>query len=172
MFRAHLVVLLVLVSLLPLLLFGIDAQACPLGKGEEHLTVQRVMRNLGRFMLTADSAALKGMNPHDKVTDTTLTKSIEDLNLVLSCTQAAIQSPKGPLLPNCTQALTAEAFTNYVTSYVRLMKDFEIEVLEYQKMFRALLALPESQRNYSAVYQQSQKIENLVNSAHKELFGN
>lgn len=148
------------------------ADACPLGKGEEHLTVQRVMRNLGRFMLAADSAALKGQNPHDKVSDTALAKSIADLDIVLSCTQAVIQSPTGPLLPGCTSALSGQAYENYVSSYVRLMKDFEVATLDYQNMFRALLALPEGKRNFSTIYQQSQKIENMVNEAHKELFGN
>ena len=130
------------------------------------------MRNFGRFTLQADSAALKSQNPHDKVSDQQLLKSINDLGLAISCARAVIDSPKDDLLPTCTKVLDPKAFDEYVTAYVRLMKEFETSLIEYQSLFKQVLSRPESDRNFSTIYQHSQYLNKLVDTSHKELFGN
>lgn len=147
------------------------ADTCPLGKGETHLTIARVMRNFGRFTVEADSNALKGMNPHDKVTIEHIRKSIDELGIAISCAQAVLESPKDDLLPSCTKALTGQAYGDYVSTYLRLMKDFEVALAVYQDLFKQVLAQPENERNFEVIYKQSKSIEELVDAAHKELFG-
>lgn len=159
-------------NLLVVLLLTQFAQACPLGKGEEQLTIQRVMRNFGRFVLVADMNALKGINPDEKVSTVQIKKGIDDLGLAISCAQAVIAKPEGALLPSCTEALSGQVREDYVAAYVRLMKGFEAAMIEYQNLYKKILTHPESERNFEAVYRQSQKIEQLVEMAHKELFGN
>ncbi len=156
-------------KLLIVLLFACVAEACPLGKGEEQLTVQRVMRNLGRFTVKADMYALKGTQPHEKVSSAELKTTISDLELAISCARVASDSPTGFLLPTCTQALSGKEFDDYVALYVKLMKDFEAELVVYQKIFKDIL---EQKDNFGSAYLQSQKIEKIVEDAHKKLFGN
>lgn len=160
-------------KLLVILLLTPVVEACPLGKGEEHLTIQRVMRNFGRFTLSADANALKGMNPHDKVSSAAIAKTIDDLEIAISCAQAAVLPPlAGALLPACTEALSETVRIDYINLYVKLMKDFESELVVYQNLYKLVLMQPEETRDFNGIYKQSKKIEELVDSAHKQLFRN
>lgn len=160
-----------MLSLLIAILISPIADACPLGKGEAQLTIARVMRNFGRFTVEADSNALKGINPHDKVTVGQIRKSIDDLGVAISCAQAVLEAPHGDLLPSCTKALTGKAFKDYVSTYLRLMKEFEVALAVYQDLFKQALAKSENERSFDVIYKQSKSIEELVDAAHKELLG-
>lgn len=148
------------------------ALACPLGKNEEHLTIQRVMRNFGRFTLKADSVATKGVVPFETVTDLEITAAIEDLGLAISCANAVIESPQGDLLPSHASTLTGEEQKNYILLFVKFMNEFEAALKNYQTIYQTLLSTPVASRSFKYAHEHSQQLEVFVDRAHKELFGN
>lgn len=146
--------------------------ACPLGKGEAQLTVQRVMRNFGRFTLKADKNALRGKNPFDHVSSNEIRDSIADLDLAISCAEAVLAAPTGLKLPTCTQSLSGKMYDDYVSLYLQLMRDYSAGLREYQQIFKDILDRPENNRSFDAAYNYSKELEKLVDAAHKSLFGN
>ncbi|MGE0634685.1 MAG: hypothetical protein AB7O96_19890 [Pseudobdellovibrionaceae bacterium] len=146
------------------------SSACPLGKNESHLTVQRVMRNLGRFTLHAESVTLKGINPHDTVQDSELQKAIDDLDIAMSCLQAVIQNPKGDLLPSHSQTFKGQGLEDYIHLYIALMREFKIVLFDFQKMLKAIL-LTTGQRNFDIPRNHMLVIDEYVTRAHQAMSG-
>lgn len=140
---------------------------CPLGKNEESLSLARVMRNLGRFTLKADSAASNGFRDLATVTDGELTLAIEDLNLAQACAKAVINQPANEdLWPSNAHNLTGTEQEEYLQKFFKFMSDFDKGLAEYQQMFVELLSQTPEQRNFSTVFTKREELTALVDEAH------
>lgn len=143
---------------------------CPLGEKETHLTVQRVMRNFGRFTGDADYLCVKSKNPHETITDAEITDVITKLGLVILCAEQVLKDPTGDVLPTKLVFMPDEKEkSELVDDYIYFMTDFKDAVIEYRNIFIGLLAQNPSERTYTEVCEKYQDVDNLVNRAHKKL---
>lgn len=69
---------------------------CPLGAKEDHLTVQRVMRNFGRFVGVADNVCVLALNSwrHEPIPDAKLTEAIDKLSMAIDCANDVLKDPR------------------------------------------------------------------------------
>jgi hypothetical protein len=151
-------------------IFSLSALAdCPLGEKEDHLTIQRVMRNFGRFIMPAENIAYRGQNKYDQVSDADLQEAIEKLSYVISCADAVIANPTGDLLPTVARSMTGDELKNYVDSLTFMMDEFKLSVTDYQSAFIKILAQPKEQRDLTGLLKMTQDQDALVEKAHKKL---
>lgn len=145
---------------------------CPLGAKEDHLTIQRVMRNFGRFVMVADSVALNGVNPIEKpaIKDADISEAITKLGFAIDCSSEVLKNPTGDLLPSKLNLMTDEKEKAEIADdFVTFMGDFHDGLVEYQDMFKKLLAQPATDRNFDEVNNKRQELDDLVERAHKKL---
>lgn len=143
---------------------------CPLGAKETHLTVQRVMRNFGRYISDADHLCVKGQNPSEKVTDAEITLATANLGLAIACANEVLKNPTGDVLPSKLELMTDEKEkAELIDDYVYFMTDFRDELVLYRSMFQNVLAQPASERDFQEVNEKRQDVDQLVNRAHKKL---
>lgn len=160
-----------LLGVLTLLTLG-SAKAmaeCPLGQKETQLSIQRVMRNFGRFTLNADAISLKGLNPHDKVTDAELQVAIEKLGLAIDCAQAVLDNPTGSMLPDEATWLKDKAREDYISDFLYFMEDFRDKLVEYQQLFKDTLQQTPEERDYNSIRKKCLELDKLVEHAHKKV---
>lgn len=148
---------------------SLAAATCPVGAKEERLTFQRVMRNFGRFTMPADMLALRGVNPNEKITDQEIQTAIEKLDVVVACAAAVIANPADDLLPASTRSLAGEKRQEYIDDLVYFLTDFRDGISDYRAMWSDALKKPYAQRDFQRLLQKSEKIDDLVNRAHKKL---
>jgi hypothetical protein len=141
---------------------------CPLGAKEDHLTIQRIMRNFGRFVTPADMVTIKGVNPAEKVSDAELTDAIENLGKVIDCAQAVLDHPEGDLLPAESRRLEGSARKDYLDDFLLFMTDFRDGLKEYREMFQKTLLQKAPDRDYKPLRQKCIELDNLVEHAHKK----
>ena len=108
--------------------------ACPLGAKEDHISIQRVMRNLGRFIMPAEMISLRSVNPYEVITDVQLQEAISKLTVLISCAQAVIDQPAGDMVPLQVRQFDAEKLKKYMDDLVFYMGEFQEEPLTYQKI--------------------------------------
>ncbi|MBS1972255.1 MAG: hypothetical protein JSU04_18260 [Bdellovibrionales bacterium] len=146
--------------------------ACPLGAKEDHLTINRVMRNFGRFIMYADGVCVKAQNPWEKdhITDQEITEAIGKMDLVVACAEAVLKDPTGDVLPGKLLLMKDEKEkAELVDDYVYFMTDFKDAVIEYRELFKKLLTQKAADRNYDEVNTKRQEVDALVERAHKKL---
>ncbi len=146
--------------------------ACPLGAKEDHLTVNRVMRNFGRFIMYADGVCIKAQNPWEKdhITDQEITVAIGKLDLVVVCAEAVLKDPTGDVLPSKLLLMKDEKEkAELVDDYIYFMTDFKDAVLEYRELFKTLLLQKAVNRNYDEVNTKRHEVDALVERAHKKI---
>lgn len=143
--------------------------ACPLGDREPKLTVQRVMRNFGRFIMPAEMIAYRGQNKYEVITDAQLQEAIEKLSLVISCANAVLENPTGDLIPFAGRSLAEPEKTEYLDSYLFFMDEFVASVTEYQSVYIKLLARPANERDFLPLLELTKKQDALVDRAHQKL---
>lgn len=145
------------------------AQTCPLGAKEDHMTIQRVMRNLGRFIMPAEMISLRSVNVYEVITDQQLEEAIAKLNLVISCAQAVIDQSTGDMVPMHARRFEAEKLKTYMDDLVFYMDEFQEELLTYQNLFIVELAKEKSLRNFTAIQKQTKRQDIFIDRAHKIL---
>lgn len=151
------------------LVSGNTVFACPLGAKEERLTIQRVMRNFGRFIMPAEMIAYRGQNKYEVITDAQLQEAIEKLSLVISCANAVLENPSEELIPIASQKLPEPEKSQYLDSYLFFMDEFKLSVTEYQAVYIKLLAQPAAERNFLPLLDLTKKQDALIDRAHRKL---
>lgn len=158
------------------LFFSLSAMAgaaaeCPLGAKEDHLTIQRVMINFGKYVSDADAVAQKGLRPQETVTDAEIQAAADRLQIAIQCAEAVIQNPSGDLLPGPAFFMKEEAAKKeYIDDFVTFMGDFKDGLVDYRKVLLETLALKPEQRDFHAVMEQTQEVNKRVDRAHSKLF--
>jgi hypothetical protein len=144
------------------------ASACPLGAGEDKLSLTRVMRNFGKTILPADRAAKKGAMGGD-VSDAELDSAVQGLTIAMSCAQIVSTDRSGDLYPRKASGLTGDARERYLELFFSRMKDFLEGLSEYRALYAELRARPLSERNFEGAKAQMRAVEDLANRAHESL---
>lgn len=153
-------------------LFAQDSLVCPLGEKEDHLTIQRVMRNFGRYTRHPQFISLKGVQWPSDITDLDIEKAVADLDIVVACARAVVTKPEGDLLPTYFADLSAEERSLHMLKYLEWLRKFIIEVQLFQSMFRELSNVDfRIQDQFKKLEQQSKKMDQVVNEAHEYLGG-
>lgn len=143
--------------------------ACPLGAKENHLTIQRIMRNFGRFIMPAEMISVRSQNKTEVITDAQLEDAILKLNHVVSCAQAVVDNPTGDLIPMAARLLPEKRKATYIEDLVFYMDEFKELVKEYQNLFIEVSAKPAAARNFEAI-QNHTKLQNaMIDHAHEKL---
>lgn len=144
--------------------------ACPLGKGEDRLTLPRVMRNFGRSIMHADYLCVKSRIPQESVTDAEIHNAIEKLSLVLDCAEEVLRDPTGERLPSKINLLESEQKkVDLADDFIYFMTEFKDTVMDYRDSFQTLLKKTPSERNFTDVCEKYQDVNRVVNRAHKKL---
>ena len=156
---------------LPLLLTTTMASACPLGEKEDVLTIQRVMRNFGRFILAAEMVTLKANNPNEtkSVHDKEFVEAAAKIDVAISCADAVIANPSGRLLPDNALELQGDALAEYIDSLVYFMDEFKTSLTEFRDLLLLTASQKVEQRDYLALKEKNEEIDKLVLRAHKRL---
>jgi hypothetical protein len=142
---------------------------CPLGQGETTLSIHRVMRNFGRFIMEADMISLKGVNPNETVKDSEIQTAIVKLGYVIDCAQAVLDHPTGEILPDEASKLSGDALKEYIDDFLYFMTDFRDEVTQYRELLKKILTLKPEERDFHPVRDKSKEIDELVEHAHKKV---
>jgi len=159
--------------ILGLLFLPLTALAeCPLGANEDHLTINRVMRNFGRFIMYADTISVKSLTPAEReyITDKDINEAISKLDLVVGCADEVLKNPTGDVLPGRLLLMTDEKEkAELVDDFVYFMTDFKDVVTEYRELFKKLLTVKASERNFEEVNSKRHDVDALVERAHQKL---
>ncbi len=142
--------------------------ACPLGNNETTISFARIMRNFGRFTLTPDSVALKGWQG-EAVLEEEVTKSINDLDITLSCAQIILQDTAKNLMPPKYYLLTGNEQNEYNEDFMRFMNQFVVALNEYKELFIELEKQNLDAWNFEKLYKKSQELTEIANTAHNFL---
>ncbi|WP_413575835.1 hypothetical protein ACLVWU_15795 [Bdellovibrio sp. HCB290] len=143
---------------------------CPLRNGETELTINRVMRNFGKYFADAETVARKIGDPWDKVTDQDIQKGIAGLDISIACAEAVMADPTEVVLPSKGALITdPKAKQELKEYYLYFMEDFRDALVEYRDLLVKTLATPEAQRDYAAIVEKNQEVNDKVNKAHKKI---
>lgn len=150
-----------------------DETTCPLGKNEDHLTIQRIMINYGKFVSDADHVAVYGARyPNEVLTDQDIEKAIKQLNLAINCAQAILNNPTGDLLPNKAHDLSGAEQEEYISDFLGFTEDFHEALTAYQLSFKNILEKDTTHRVWEPVYQESLALNEMISHAHRKLSNN
>lgn len=149
--------------------FPTESHPCPPGPNEVRLSIARVMRNLGRFLMAAEATALKGKSRSETVTDDELRKSILGLELAIACGEAAVELQNEDLVPAKALQLTGADREAYLLAYVERMNVFTDQIRNIKRMFESVLSAPADQRSYEDLYERSVEMNDHVNDSHRTL---
>ncbi|WP_413292724.1 hypothetical protein ACLSU7_14995 [Bdellovibrio sp. HCB185ZH] len=142
---------------------------CPLRNGESELTINRVMRNFGKYTVDAETVARKIGDPWDKLTDKDIQVAVENLNIAIACADAVLVNPTEAVLPTKGSLMDEKAKAELKEYYLYFMDDFKTFLIEYRDLLAKTLATPESQRDLAAIVAKNQEMNDKVNHAHKKL---
>ncbi|QDK36697.1 cytochrome b562 [Bdellovibrio sp. NC01] len=147
----------------------IASMACPLGAKDDHLTIQRVMINFGKYVGQADHIALLGAKyPNETVTDADIQDAITKIGLAMSCAQAVVDNPTGDMLPGKAMFLEGDELKEYVEDFVYFMAEFKDQLAHYQASFQAMLATKAADRKWDPLYEESEKLNDFIDHAHRK----
>jgi hypothetical protein len=153
-----------------LVLFSTARANCPLGAKEDHLTIQRVMRNFGRFVSPADLITLKGVTPYQEITEADLSEATTKLSLAIDCAQAVLDNPTGEILPAEYRRQESEAARQeYLDDFLSFMGEFRDGLKDYEKLFQELILKKPEERNYQPLREKCLELEKMVDHAHRKV---
>ncbi|WP_413582570.1 hypothetical protein [Bdellovibrio sp. HCB288] len=145
-------------------------ETCPLRNNETELTINRVMRNLGKYFADAETVARKIGDPWDKVTDQDIEKGIAGLNISIACAEAVMANPTESVLPSKGGLMTDPKEKQELKEYyLYFMEEFRDALVEYRDLLVKTLATPEAQRDYAPIVEKNQEVNNKINKAHKKI---
>ncbi|WP_413558639.1 hypothetical protein [Bdellovibrio sp. HCB209] len=142
---------------------------CPLRNGETELTINRVMRNYGKYFAEAETVARKIGDPWDKLTDQDIQKGIDGLNVAIACTDEVIAKPTDAVMPSKGALMDEKGRAELNEYYLYFMGDFRDALVEYRDLLVKTLATPEAQRDYAAIVTKNEELNQKVTKAHKKL---
>ena len=140
--------------------------ACPLGKGETQLTLERVMRNFGRFTLPAMTVAQNGTASPASVKDSDLREAIDALKQAESCAQAVVNADGKSLLPSRADGLQGPERDAYIHLFLDTMKNFLEGLGSYEGALATVLGTPAEKRDFSSVQSWNLEIQDRATRAH------
>ncbi len=143
-------------------------KACPIGEKEDQLTIQRVMRNFGRFLMPTELIAYSSTNSEENIPVTDLHQAIEKLYLAESCTTEVIKNPSGDLLPLSVQQMSEENRQEYVEELVFYMTELRNSLQELSLLLKASV---DGKIDLSLCRAKLREIDRIVNRAHQKLAG-
>jgi hypothetical protein len=143
--------------------------ACPKGANDPQLTFDQVMLNFSSFLPPAESAAQNGANSPLSVSNSDLQDAVKGIAATLECAQEVMADTTGQLYPPQYFALPAAQQPAYLSLFHKDMGNFEQGVQLYLSLFQALAAEAAQSRNFTAVNNQTQTVEDLGTQAHQDL---
>lgn len=164
-------------AVMVLITFATDARAttCLPGPKEDTLSLGRIMRNMGRGFLPAESAALKGVQNPQSVSYDEVMKAISGLVMVRSCLEEAKKfSENQALLPNRAYFMKNESDrADFMKVYLARMEVFGQQVNELREMFELLvstqgLRLP-STNPFTAIQEKIKLANEHINQSHSKM---
>lgn len=162
-------IVLAVALLLPAMSMAQTTVTCPLRNGETELTINRVMRNFGKYFADAETIARKIGDPWDKVTDQDIQKGIDGLNISIACAEEVVAKPTDAVMPSKGSLMDDKARAELNEYYVYFMGDFKDALVEYRDLLVKTLATPEAQRDYAAIVTKNDEVNQKVTHAHKKL---
>ena len=162
----------ILLALSLLLMPLASMAACPLGAKEDHLTVQRVMRNFGRFVGFADNICVIALNSwvRDPIPDAKLMEALDKLGMSIDCANDVLKNPTGDVLPSKLILMKDEpAKAELVDDYIYFMTDYRDGLTEYRELFQKLLTQKPEERDFTEANEKRLELDKLVERAHKKL---
>ena len=160
----------ILISTLLLIAINQKASAtCILGEKEDHLTIERVMRNFGRFTMPADMITLRSLNPSEAISDDQLKTAVEKLGWAIDCAQAVLDNPNEHVIPTEAKMKPGPEREEHINDYLYFMTDFRDGLNEYRLMFKNLLELKSEERDYKPVRKKCIELDKLIDHAHKKV---
>lgn len=150
-------------------LISVNAAACPLGAHDDHLTLDQVMLNFGRFLNPADLAALKGHNRADTVSDADLAEAVSGIAAALDCADAVLGDKTGTLYPPKYFSLQGNARDAYLQLFLSDMDNFRQALAVYKRDFVALQKAAPASRDFTEADEQRQDVDDLATTAHGDL---
>jgi hypothetical protein len=145
---------------------------CPLGANQNHLTIQQVMTNFGKYVGQADYIAMRGAKyPDQALAEADITDAAAGIVIAQNCAQAVIDKPEGDLLPSRTVFMDAATKKAYVDNFVYFMTDFRDALIKYHTDFAALAAQKPADRDWNALYQESTDLNNMIDHDHRKTAG-
>lgn len=154
---------------LTIFLFSYSLIACPIGPKEDHLTIQRVMRNFGKFSMDAESICITGQSNPSSISDDQLSKAMTKLDTVVACAEAVIAHPEGDLLPAGYDDLNPSDRADMIKKLVGFMSDFKTLNVQFKSLLLDQLQKPIQSREYKTCYEFDKKYNELIDRAHKEV---
>jgi hypothetical protein len=162
-------IVLAVALLLPVMSLAQTAVTCPLRNGETELTINRVMRNFGKYTADAEAVARKIGDPWDKVTDKDIQAGIDGLNVSIACADQVVAKPTDAVMPSKGGLMDDKARAELNEYYIYFMGDFKDFLVEYRDLLVKTLATPEKQRDYAAIVTKNQDMNQKINHAHQKL---
>lgn len=142
------------------------AFACPLGAGEEKLTLQRVMRNFDKYTRLADSSVRRGSESASSVTDSEIEQVLSDFTVFNSCIDAVLTSNDMDLYPSKAKRLNGKEQEDFIAKYLDYMERLKVSATSYSSEFESLKSQPIEQRNFSHTVEIKKSFDDLVSEAH------
>lgn len=153
-----------------LLLAPTSASACPLGPGETELSLTRVMRNFGRYLMPADRMVQKAlMGGGQDIPNAELENAIQSLGVVMGCVDGTLASRSEALWPRKARELSGEAREAYLRRFAIALRAFRAEVEDYRAELTRLHSLPVPGRDFAPAKALSKAVEEAANRAHETL---
>ncbi len=142
---------------------------CPLRNGETELTINRVMRNFGKYTADAETVARKIGDPWDKLTDQDIQAGINGLNVSIACAEAVLANPTEAVLPSKGALMNDKDKAELKEYYLYFMDDFRTCLTQYRDLLVKTLATPANQRDLAAIVSKNQEMNQKVTHAHQKL---
>ena len=153
-----------------LILFSVSASlACPLGPKETELTISRVMRNFGRFIMPSEALVQKSKNDAGSITETDFTNAITGIEGAAECAFTVLSDKSGKLIPSRADEFQGDARTQYLQKFYAHMNDFYSGLLEEDQLLKQQMRLPNQNRNYQLLKDKAQDIRDRATAAHGDL---
>lgn len=156
------------IMFLVVLMTPLFLKACPIGEKEDHLTIQRVMRNLGRFLMPTELIIYSATNSQETISVTELQQAVEKLNLAESCTTEVISNPSGDLLPLSVQQMSEENRQEYIEELVFYMTELRRALQELVQLIQPSVT---GEIDLNLCRAKLREIDRIVNRAHQKLAG-
>jgi hypothetical protein len=158
------------ILILAALLVPTLSSACPLGPGETELSLARVMRNFGRYLMPADRIVQKAtMGGGQDIPNPELESAIQSLAVVMNCVDVTLADRTDKLWPRKARELSGDERAAYLRRYAIALRAFRVEVEDYSAELTRLLQLPVPGRDFTPAKALSKAVQDAANKAHETL---
>jgi hypothetical protein len=131
------------------------ASACPLGSQDQGLTLQRVMKNFGKYTAKPDRLVTQALGSLENIKDQDLEQAALDLEIVQACISAVLESQDPALRPQGMEDV-----------FIKLIGRFGDLIKNYRQEFIQLRAQSANSRDFSRVAEAKKQMSDFVDEAH------